>query len=34
MEGVQLEYENMTELVLVILRDGVEEDSRMRKRIP
>lgn len=28
MEGVQLEHENVTELVLVIFRDGVEEGRR------
>lgn len=35
MESVQLEHKNVTELVLVTLRDGVEEggDSRTRKRI-
>ena len=28
MESVQLEHENVTELVLVSLRDGVEEGRR------
>jgi hypothetical protein len=28
MESVQLEHENVTELVLVTLRDGVEEGRR------
>ena len=28
MESVQLEHENVTELVLVTLRDGVEERRR------
>uniref|UniRef100_F6HFM3 Uncharacterized protein n=1 Tax=Vitis vinifera TaxID=29760 RepID=F6HFM3_VITVI len=28
MESVQLEHENVTELVLVTLRDGVEEGKR------
>ena len=28
MESVQLEHENVTELVLVTLRDGMEEGSR------
>lgn len=29
MESVQLEHENVTELVLVTLRDGVEEGRRL-----
>lgn len=35
MDSVQLEHENVTKLVLVTLRGGVEEggDSRTRKRI-
>ena len=35
MDSVQSEYENVTKLVLVTLRGGVEEggDSRTRKRI-
>ena len=36
-ESVQLEHENMTELVLVIIRNGIEEwkrfSNRTRKRI-
>ena len=30
MESVQLEHENVTELVLVTLVDGVEEGRRLR----
>ena len=35
MDSVQLEHENVTKLVLVTLRDGVEKggDFRTRKRI-
>ena len=29
MESVQLEHENVTQLVLVSLRDGVEEGGRL-----
>jgi hypothetical protein len=29
MESVQLEHENLTQLVLVSLRDGVEEGRRL-----
>ena len=29
MESVQLEHENVTQLVLVTLRDGVEEGRRL-----
>lgn len=32
MESVQLKHENVTELVLVTLRDGVEEGRRFSKR--
>ncbi|RZC84032.1 hypothetical protein C5167_046818, partial [Papaver somniferum] len=33
-ESVQLEHENVTELVLVTLRDGVEEGRRFSNRDP
>jgi hypothetical protein len=29
MESIQLEHENVTQLVLVSLRDGVEEERRL-----
>lgn len=32
MERVQLKHENMTELVLVTLRDGVEEGRRFSNK--
>ena len=31
MESVQLEHENVTELVLLTLRNGVEEERRFSK---
>lgn len=34
MESVQLEHENVTELVLVTLRDGVEEGRSNEEKDP